>query len=84
MILLYKCSYCLHDTIFKNRKQCVNHELECSGNPQNKTCDTCKHLRYNFEPDETWTSCEIHLKTYKENSRGDLMIACEGWEKVKK
>ena len=49
-VIGYQCEYC--KTLFKTGDNaygnCVSHESECSYNPENKKCDTCRWLEYDY------------------------------------
>lgn len=69
MIQVWKCGFCSKTSIDPN--QIMEHELECSFNPINKTCYTCKHHYYYYES----PCCEIKLDVVDGEDDGN----CKGW-----
>ena len=67
---VWKCDFCSHTQ--EEVKGITKHEDECSFNPVNKKCYTCKNIWY------FWGSecCEKDLRIVDGEDDGN----CEGWE----
>lgn len=47
-IMMFNCQYC-EDDLSHNIPDCIKHEKGCGYNPENKCCNTCKHLLIGYD-----------------------------------
>lgn len=72
---VWKCDFCLQTG---TQEEIEVHEKDCSFNPANKTCWTC---RFRYEEGAPisgfWNECELGKKCY---SFDDEETPCDSWE----
>ena len=75
----FQCEFC--DEFSENSEAILTHEKECSFNPENKRCWTCKH-RYQTGGDlfGIIEECKMQHDNF-EIFENDL--SCKFWEKMK-
>ena len=66
---VWKCDHCSETSV--NYDKIKNHEPECSFNPINKKCYSCKHHYYDYGS----PCCEIKLDICDGEDDGN----CKGW-----
>lgn len=83
-ITAYKPKCC--NRAYMSKFSAIRHERKCPNNPDNRACQTCKHLTIEYEDGYGWY-CEHFEKALE---RGgdimeepyimDLQMNCEFWE----
>jgi hypothetical protein len=71
----YQCDYC-GEHYLQNKELMIKHELGCSHNPKNRTCDTCAGWTFKWMGDDDGMQhgCTIVDGDYKWQAN------CEEWE----
>ena len=71
---VWKCDFCSRTDVLSEKIK--EHELECSFNPERKTCYTCKYHGDDGYYGESCTFCKTGLDVENGEHKGK----CLGWE----
>ena len=76
MKTVYQCDFC--DGAFATPRRAQRHEVECDDNPDNRTCNTCRHLLLDGREhdDGVDLGCNRGLKPWAKH--------CPKWEEGKR